>query len=104
MADEPNDPPSPPQAAADKPASAAPGEPLKGEVSRTDSPGAGVSAAPVGPARTEPPAPKPANPEGAVTATTSETSSATGQVTAAEDAPKPAASAAAPKPPADRKS
>jgi NADH-quinone oxidoreductase subunit C len=37
---------TPPKAAADKPASTAPGEPLKGEVSRTDSPGAGVSAAP----------------------------------------------------------
>src|SRR5262249_49670906 len=31
--------------AADKPAGSAPAEPLKGEVSRTDSPGAGVSAA-----------------------------------------------------------
>jgi hypothetical protein len=39
------DPPTPPVAAADKPASKAPGEPFKGEVSRTDSPGAGVSAA-----------------------------------------------------------
>ncbi|HEX4346173.1 MAG TPA: NADH-quinone oxidoreductase subunit C [Vicinamibacterales bacterium] len=96
MADEPNDLPTPPQAAADKPASDAAGEPFKGEVSRTDSPGAGVSAAPVGPARTEPPAPKPANPEGAVTATTSETSSATGEVTAAEDAPKPAPKPVAP--------
>ena len=96
MADEPKDPPSPPKAAADKPASSVPGEPLKGEVSRTDSPSAGVSAAPVGPARTEPPAPKPENPEGAVTAATSEVSSATGQVTAAEDQAKPAA--AAPKP------
>src|SRR6266699_3258624 len=37
---------SPAKAAADKPASDAPGEPLKAEVSRTDSPGAGASAAP----------------------------------------------------------
>ena len=96
MADEPKSPLSPPEAAADKPASAAPGEPLKGEVSRTDSPGAGVSAAPVGPPRTEPAAPKPENPEGAVTATTSETSSATGQVTAAEDQRTPPRAPAAP--------
>ena len=39
------DPPTAPVAAADKPASNTPGEPFKGEVSRTDSPGAGVSAA-----------------------------------------------------------
>jgi NADH-quinone oxidoreductase subunit C len=45
MTDEPKD-PTPPQSAADKPPSDAPGEPLKGEVSRTDAPGAGVSAAP----------------------------------------------------------
>jgi NADH-quinone oxidoreductase subunit C len=101
MADEPKSPSTPPEAAGDKPASSAPGEPLKGEVSRTDSPGAGVSAAPVGPPRTEPPAPKPANPEGVVTATTSETSSATGQITASEDqaaAAKPAAPPAAARP------
>jgi NADH-quinone oxidoreductase subunit C len=41
----PEPPSTPPQAAADKPASQVPGEPLKGEVSRTDAPGAGVSAA-----------------------------------------------------------
>src|SRR5579862_1597729 len=101
MADEPKDPqpPTPPSAASDKPAGSAPGEPLKAEVSRTDSPGAGVSAAPVAAPRLEPPAPKPANPEAAVTATTSETSSATGQPTApasaagAATAGKPAASA-----------
>jgi hypothetical protein len=39
-------PPTPPVAAADKAPSHAAGEPLKAEVSRTDSPGAGVSAAP----------------------------------------------------------
>ena len=100
MSDEPKDPqpPTPPQAAADKPASGAPAEPLKGEVSRTDAPGAGASAAPVGPPRADAPAPKPANPEAAVTATTSETSSATGQATAAAKPPvaaRPAAPAAA---------
>src|SRR5881394_51449 len=110
MADDPEVPatPTPPKAAADKAAGSAPGEPLKGEVSRTDAPGAGVSAAPIAPPRTEPPAPKPANPEAAVTATTSETSSATGQVTpAAASVPKPPAAAAraaggpvTPKPPA----
>jgi NADH-quinone oxidoreductase subunit C len=76
----PPSPPSPPAAAADKPASNAPAEPLKAEVSRTDAPGAGVSAAP--PAAPGMPAPKPANPAAAQTATTSETSSATGQPTA----------------------
>jgi NADH-quinone oxidoreductase subunit C len=110
MADDAQKPPTPPastadataadkpEAAGDKPPGTAPAEPLKAEVSRTDSPGAGVSAAPVGPARTEPAAPKPANVEGAVTATTSETSSATGQPTAPAaakpPAPKPAAAAA----------
>jgi NADH/F420H2 dehydrogenase subunit C len=101
----PGGPPTPPTAAADKPASQSPAEPsggLKAEVSRTDSPGAGVSAAPVGPPRTEPPAPKPANVEGAVTATTSETSSATGQATAPAAAAKPAAPAAKPAAPAAR--
>src|SRR6266851_1405949 len=93
-----NTPPTPPVAAADKPAGSAPVEPLKGEVSRTDAAGAGASAGPVGPPRTEPPAPKPANPTAAQTATTSETSSATGQPTAppaAAAAAKPAAPAAA---------
>src|SRR2546423_52539 len=68
---------SAPTAAADKPSSEVPGEPLTGEVSRTDAPGAGASAAPVAAPRAEPPAPKPANPAAATTATTSETSSAT---------------------------
>jgi NADH-quinone oxidoreductase subunit C len=102
MADDPQKPSTPPHAAADKPASDTPAEPLKGEVSRTDAPGAGVSAAPVGAPRTEPPAPKPENPTAAQTATTAETSSATGTPTApaaaapkpAAPAPKPAASAA----------
>src|SRR5436190_288139 len=96
MADEPK---TPPEAAADKPAATTPAEPIKGEVSRTDAPGAGASAAPPGPPRTEPAAPKPANPAAAQTATTSETSSATGQPTAPAKpaaAAKPAAPAAAP--------
>jgi NADH-quinone oxidoreductase subunit C len=45
MADQPKD-SAPPTAAGDKPPSAAAGEPLAGEVSRTDAPGAGASAAP----------------------------------------------------------
>lgn len=89
----PETPTPPPTAAADKPAGSVPVEPLKAEVSRTDAPGAGVSAAPVGEPRQEPPAPKPANPSAATTATTSETSSATGQPTA------PAASTATPQAP-----
>jgi NADH-quinone oxidoreductase subunit C len=80
---------TPPEAAADKPAGSTPAEPLKGEVSRTDAPAAGASAAPVAPPRTEPPAPKPVNPAGAQTATTSETSSATGQPTAPAAAVRP---------------
>jgi NADH-quinone oxidoreductase subunit C len=80
---------TPPEAAADKPAGSTPAEPLKGEVSRTDAPAAGASAAPVAPPRTEPPAPKPENPAGAQTATTSETSSATGQPTAPAAAVRP---------------
>jgi NADH-quinone oxidoreductase subunit C len=94
---------TPPEAAADKPAGSTPAEPLKGEVSRTDAPAAGASAAPVAPPRTEPPAPKPVNPAGAQTATTSETSSATGQPTApaaAVSPQPPAASAARPAAPA----
>ena len=43
------EPPGPQVAAGDKPASARPAEPLKAEVSRTDAPGAGVSAAPAAP-------------------------------------------------------
>jgi NADH-quinone oxidoreductase subunit C len=59
--------PKEPKAAGDKPASNVEGEPLKGEVSRTDSPGAGASAAPTAPAGapaapTTPAAAKPAPP------------------------------------------
>lgn len=101
MADDqqkPGDPlPTPPQAAADKPPSQVPGEPFKGEVSRTDAAGAGVSATSPAEPRTEPPAPKPANPTAAQTATTSETSSATGEPTKTADAAaKPAAARPSP--------
>jgi len=81
MADEPKspEPPTPPTAAADKPASTAPGEPLKAEVSRTDAPGAGASAAPPEAAAKSAPAaakaaapaaakPAPAKPAGAAAA------------------------------------
>src|SRR5262245_10320449 len=77
-------PPTPPVAAADRPASDSAAEPLKAEVSRTDAPGAGVSAAPPGELAAEP-APKPANPAAAQTATTSEWSSALQGPTAPED-------------------
>ena len=96
MADESNKPPvpqpaSPPAAAGDAPASAAPGEPLKGEVSRTDAPGAGASAAPA--AAVGKPAPKPENPAAAQTATTS---AAPGKPTAPAVPPRAAAPAARP--------
>jgi NADH-quinone oxidoreductase subunit C len=67
MSEEPKgpQPPTPPAAAADKPAGATPAEPLKGEVSRTDAPGAGASAAPVAAPRAESPAPNPAAPPAA---------------------------------------
>jgi len=97
MPEDPKPPDTPPTAAADKPAGATPGEPLKGEVSRTDAPGAGASAADAAEPRKEPPAPKPENPTAAQTATTSETSSVTGGATAAAE---PAPAPAAPKPPA----
>jgi len=93
--------PGAPEAAGDKPAGAAPAEPLKAEVSRTDAPGAGTSAAPPGQPRQEPPAPKPANPAAATTATTSETSSASGRPTAPAD-PATAKPAATVKPAAAR--
>jgi NADH-quinone oxidoreductase subunit C len=64
MADDPSkpeEPPTPPTAASDKPPSHVPGEPLKAEVSRTDAPSAGLSAAP-------PAAPTPASPAAAAAA------------------------------------
>jgi hypothetical protein len=78
------EPPTPPVAAADKPDGGTPGEPVKGEVSRTDAPGAGSSAAsPAKPAAAS--APKPDNPAGAQTATTSEWSSANDRPSALAD-------------------
>lgn len=94
----PAEPPTPPQAAADKPTSDAPAEPLKGEVSRTDAPGAGASAAPVGAPKEGAPAPKPERQTAATTATTAETSSATGEPTAEADRAVRPVPAAAPKP------
>jgi NADH-quinone oxidoreductase subunit C len=84
--------PTPAKAAADKPASAAPAEPLKGEVSRTDSPGAGASAAPVAPkpaaAAAKPMAPAAAKP-------------AAGAATAPKAAPHPPPAAAPPSGPTE---
>jgi len=54
--------PTPPTAAADKPAGSTPGEPLKGEVSRTESPAAGASATPAPAAKPAASAAKPAAP------------------------------------------
>jgi NADH-quinone oxidoreductase subunit C len=55
--------PTQPKAAADKPPSDVPGEPPKGEVSRTDAPGVGASAVPASaPAKPAAPAAKPAAP------------------------------------------
>jgi NADH/F420H2 dehydrogenase subunit C len=94
MTEDPKD----PQAAGDKPPSDTPGEPLKGEVSRTDSPGAGVSAAPTAPTPpapaatpAAPAAPKPAAPPAA----------ASGAAKAAHDTkPAPPAGPTDPPPPA----
>jgi NADH/F420H2 dehydrogenase subunit C len=105
VADEPKDPTpppasggeagtpvTPPKAAADKPASDAPGEPLKGEVSRTDSPSAGVSAAPATPAAA--PKPAPAAPKAAVPA------AAKPPAAAHDTKPAPPAGPSEPPPPA----
>jgi NADH-quinone oxidoreductase subunit C len=92
--------PKEPKAAADKPPSEVKGEPLKGEVSRTDSPGAGASAAPTTPPGTEPPAadatpaaPKPPAPPPAAAAPKPAAAQAPGAAK-----PAPAAPAAAAKP------
>jgi NADH-quinone oxidoreductase subunit C len=93
MADDPKTPetPTPPQAAADKPASSTPAEPLKGEVSRTDSAGAGASAAPAAPKPPAPAAAKPAAPAAAKSAAPA----------AAKAAPHPPPAAAPPSGPTD---
>ena len=78
-----NEPATPPVAAGDKPCDSASDACPKAEVSRTDSPGAGVSAAPVAkPAKEQ--APLPDNPAAATTAVTSEWSSALDQPSAPE--------------------
>jgi NADH-quinone oxidoreductase subunit C len=101
MADEPEKPadapsPTPPQAAADKPASGTPAEPLKAEVSRTDAPGAGVSASPTSPKPPEGSVPKPANP--AAQQTAAQAAAAPKPATATKPAPaaKPAGEAHVP--------
>ena len=95
MADEPEkpEPPTPPTAAADKPASSAPGEPLKAEVSRTDAGSAGVSAAPAAPKAAAAPAPKPAP------AAAAKPAAAKPAAGAAEHAPKASAPTGPPDPP-----
>jgi NADH-quinone oxidoreductase subunit C len=110
MADDPEKPAEaasdvpPPKAGADKPASGAPAEPLKAEVSRTDAPGAGASAAP-----TAPPAgaPKPAAPQapaaaakaGPAAAAAKPAAPAAKPPAAAEHAPKAAPPTGPPDPP-----
>ena len=87
--------PPPPLAAADKPASSAPVEPLKGDVSRTGVPGAGASAA----AEAKPEdmaAPEPVKP------TTAQAPPTAGEPSSAAGRP-PAAAAAAPRPAAAAK-
>ena len=86
MADDPK-PPTPPEAAADKPPAQTPGEPLKAEPSRTDSGSAGKSAAPSAPKAAATPAPKPAAPAAKQTAAQ------------AEHVPKAAAPVGPPDPP-----
>lgn len=89
--DKPETPPPPSAAAADKPASGAPAEPLKADVSRTESAGAGVSAAPAAKATAPaaPPAAKAAAPA----------APAAKPPAAAEHAPKAAPPAGPPDPP-----
>ena len=94
MAEDPKE----PKAAGDKPPSEVEGEPLKGEVSRTDSPSAGASAAPTAPSSTEAAGPKAApadpKPEAAAPAATPPKPAATPAPAAAK--PAPAAPAAKP--------
>ncbi len=92
---EPAVPPTPPLAAADKPASSTPVEPLKSEVSRAAAPGAGASAAPEAKPE-DAAAPDPVNPAAAQTPPTP------GQPSSAAERP-PAAAAATPRPAAAAK-
>jgi NADH-quinone oxidoreductase subunit C len=92
MADDPTtpEPPAPPIAAGDKPASAAPAEPLKAEVSRTEAAGSGASAAAT-------PAGKPATPAAATPAVpaASPTAAAAAKPAVVAAGAKPAVAAAA---------
>ena len=96
MADDPTKPagaggePPPAKAGADKPASTAPAEPLKGEVSRTDSGSAGASAAPAAPKAPAAPAPKPAAPAAKQTAAQAEHVPKAAPPTGPPDPPPPA--------------
>src|SRR5262245_38948939 len=89
-----DDPKTPPEAAADKPASDVPGEPLKGEVSRTDAPGAGVSAT------AKPAAPAAARPAPAAGAAAAKPAAAAGAA-APKAAPHPPPAPAPPSGPTD---
>jgi NADH-quinone oxidoreductase subunit C len=88
----PTGPPTPPLAAADKPGSGAPVEPVKGEVSRTGA-GAGASAVPAAKPADLAAAPEAANPAAAPTAATTGDPKATGRPPAAAAAPRPATAA-----------
>jgi NADH/F420H2 dehydrogenase subunit C len=91
MASDPTEPPTPPEAAGDKPPAETPAEPLKGEVSRVDAPAAGASAA--APVPPKPAAPAAARPAPAAAAETAKPPAAARP--AAPAAAKPAAPAAA---------
>jgi NADH-quinone oxidoreductase subunit C len=100
MADDPKVPDTPPAAAADKPASQAPAEPIKGEVSRTDAPGAGASAAPAAPPAAKPAPPKAAAPAAAARAAAPAAKPAAAGAAGAEaHGPKAAPPAGPPDPP-----
>lgn len=84
--------PKDPKAAGNTPASDVPGEPLKGDVSRTDSPGAGAPAAPPAPPAAAAPPAAPATPPAAAVP---KPAAPAAPKPAAPAAPKPAAPAAA---------
>jgi len=84
--------PKDPKAAGDTPASDVPGEPLRGDVSRTDSPGAGAPAAPPAPPAAAAPPAAPATPPAAAVP---KPAAPAAPKPAAPAAPKPAAPAAA---------
>ena len=84
--------PKDPKAAGNTPASDVPGEPLKGDVSRTDSPGGGAPAAPPAPPAAAAPPAAPATPPAAAVP---KPAAPAAPKPAAPAAPKPAAPAAA---------